>query len=170
MQRCGFFKAACDSEFKESKTATITLDNDVPDGVDMLLVYLYTLELPNLANKQVYPQSGSAARDAYFLGDKYNLPCLRDHGRTTLIHQIRTRLNTWYEKEDAMKERWIRFIGKVWKWTIEDSDQVREAILDALMSTSQAIIEDGRFQALMKENEEFLMAFLRALAKKAIRK
>lgn len=136
----------------------------------MLLVYLYTLELPDLANEHVFPWPVAPARNAYFLGDKYNLPSLRDHGRTTLIHHVRTRLDTWYEKEDANKRRWILFIGKVWEWTITDSDQVREAVLDALMSTSKAIIEDERFQKLMKENEDFHMAFLRALVKRAIRK
>lgn len=136
----------------------------------MLLVCLYTLALPDFENEQIFPNVMGGAENAYLLGDKYDLPRLRNHGRTRPIGYIQTSLNTWHEDEDANKKRWILFIGKVWKWTIADSDQVREAILGALMGTSKAIIEDERFQALMKENAEFFMAFLRALAKRAIRK
>lgn len=133
-------------------------------------MYLYTLELPNFANKQVFPNHLAAAVNAYFLGDKYNLPRLRDHGRSSNIHHIQTSVNTWHKDETLTKGGLILFIGAIWKWTITDSDQVREAVLGALMSTSKAMIEDKRFQKLMKENKKFHMASLRAFVRKATRK
>jgi len=58
---------------QEAETRTITLDNDDADGIDIMFVYLYTLEPPRSL-------SITDAEQCFLLGDKYALPALREAG------------------------------------------------------------------------------------------
>jgi len=112
----------------------------------MVLIYLCTLGLPGLANKQPSPRRHSAVQHAYFLGNRYNLLHLRDHGRPTLKHSIHTNLSARYKKENVPRVSRIQSISRACRWTIAGSDQAREALPDALIGTPKANIEHEQFQ------------------------
>ncbi|KAK5094183.1 hypothetical protein LTR70_004245 [Exophiala xenobiotica] len=48
--RCRFFKAACKDGFQEAESQMINLNDDNPQGVEQMLEYLYTLQVPYLGH------------------------------------------------------------------------------------------------------------------------
>lgn len=125
-----------------------------------MLVYLYTLKVPALGT------DWKNADYAHCLGDKYNLPHLKDAGRFWFLQRFRVSLGTWYKSSESVQTCWIMIIKKVWSYQTDDSPELRSAILDNLMPNSKPILENEKFQTFMMRNKDFLWAFMRALAEK----
>lgn len=155
---------------QEAETQTIKLDDDRPDGVNVMLLYLYTLEVPDLSNKDVSPHEFTGEEQCFVLGDKYNLPILKEHGQSQLLQNVRDNLALWSTCSDQIKLNWINWLSRMWRWEQGGSEKIRGGAIEALMKISVSIIEHEAFQKLLKDNEDFNMAFLRALAKKATSK
>jgi len=155
-------------EYQESETNTIKLDDDAPRSVEMLLLYLYTLAVPDFKDKQFGGQ-WTAAEAAYKTGDRYGVPGLRDAGHSFMLSLINKDLATWHKSTDANQSSWIIRITRVWQWDNESAQDLRVAMIKSLVICSIAIIEDESFRQLLKDKEDFALAFLRAFTKEANR-
>lgn len=121
-----------------------------------MLEYLYTLDLPTLA-------SASAAKVAFVLGDKYNLPKLRHEALVMLFHMVDMVDDTWPQHLDHVDFD-IALIEEIWTWTYADIGKLKKEILKVLCKTASVVIRDEKFQSLLSRNKSFAMDFIRALA------
>lgn len=53
------------------------------------------------------------------------------------------------------------------EWSMEGADEIRGAIIDALVKTSKSIIEDVSFQTVLISNPDVAVPLVKALATKA---
>lgn len=147
-----------DGQESQSTPMVVDLKEDIPDAVEMMLLYLYTLELPDTDTYGV---------KEYVIGDKYALSKLRDHGKCKLLNAIRITLPFFGKVPTTKKTGLIGVIKRTWAWTMTGSDELRQAILDALLKSPMSFVEHDEFFLFQRENEDFQRAFLKALAGKA---
>ena len=138
----------------------VQLKDDKPEGVDMLLLYLYTMQIPSFTEAK-------SAEDAFLIGDKYNVPALRAGGRKQLEELLTTELLEFASVSKPRHLSCIAWIEKVYTWEVEGAKEIKEAILVAVVKVSESIIEQEKLQDLIERNGEFRLTFLRALSKKA---
>lgn len=125
----------------------------------MLLLYLYTLELP--AGRAFKSYEG-----AYVLGDKYGLPKLCKYGKRGILSSITRKLANFAGLLDKIRRHWLAWIRKMWKWTMSGANELKCAVLDALVTSAESVIEHEDFFKLAREDEQFHRAFLKTLAAK----
>lgn len=146
---------------KESKTLTVKLNDDPPEGVDVLLEYLYTLGPPDF--KTPDGKSLTRAEHAFVLGDKYGLPELSMCGRKKLEECIQDDFKYWDQKSEIQKKSMMSLINKIWSCKQVEADVLRSFILQRLSSMSVSMIDDELFTAMLWENKDFGKAFFRHL-------
>lgn len=142
---------------QESQTHVVTLNDDPPEGVDVLLEYLYTLAKPNFGKRA--GQRHIRAEHAFTLGDKYGLPQLRSFGSQMLVQCVNSEFSTWHGKPDRIKQRMLGQIERIWSWQLEGSDFIRDICLWNLsrmpQSEPDSMMRDERFVALVSEQRQF---------------
>lgn len=136
------------------------LKDDNPDGVDILLLYLYTLQVPTFADLV-------SAENALLIGDKYNVPALRDAGRVQFTKLATTAVSRFASIPKPRQVTCIAWIEKVYRWEIECAKAINIAIMAAVVKVSMSIIEHEKFRDFINRDEGFRWAFLRALSEKA---
>ncbi|KAK5942871.1 hypothetical protein PMZ80_005437 [Knufia obscura] len=149
-----------DRSLVEAQKRVITLHDDHPDAVDLMLLYLYTLEVPNLE------RTGDAEK-CMLLGDKYDLPALHDGGRKAIESSIQRNVPRWHALTDLGKRQWVDFFERVWSWQIKNAIGIRTLLFAYLASVADILIEDTLFQDLLWENRGFNLAFVKAVIKEA---
>lgn len=132
--------------------------------MDALLVYLYTLELPDLDADH----SGMTAIAAFRFGDQFGLPALRDVGRDKIVNAISRTHWRHPNASNQEKEDFVDLIDLAWTWAIEGVEDIKNAILRHLVHSADILIEREDFQALLDEHRDFRIALVKILAKKAI--
>lgn len=134
------------------------MNDDPSEGIAIMIEYLYTLELPPLVGL-------TQAKDVYFLGDKYELPKLRDHAASCYSDCLAIICKPHVYSENASKEWMLSIVEDLWMWTIPGTDKLKQVVLDCLCQSASKVIEDEVFQDFFSRNKDFEMAFMRALAK-----
>jgi len=153
------------NNWEEAETRVVHLDEDDADGIDTMLVYIYTFETPNFYDKkQVGSHQFDAAEKCYLLGDKYDLPDFRDSGCQYILESIQDSLPAWKSRPIQTKLNWISFIRRLWSWEIEGSIGLRDALTTQLALIVHDVVKNESFLKLLRENEEFNLAFICALA------
>lgn len=137
------------NEPQEASTLILKLDDDNPEGIDMMLRYLYLLKVSDFSDKAMFSSNYKAAEQALTLGDKYDLPELCSAGTKALIRCVKYNLPRWESRLEGSKARWICCFRKVWTWTQRDADSIREHIVEQIVLGADTVIEDEQFQALM---------------------
>lgn len=91
------------------------LKDDPPEGVDVMLEYLYTLAEPTF-DKPVN-LSYERAEGAFIMGYKYNLHALKAFGRAKMSTSISSLISTWDWQistiSDAIEEEFIARIASL---------------------------------------------------------
>lgn len=174
--RCPFFNAACNGDFKvgiainkkktlltqrpqEAKTQIVNLDEDDPEGVDVLLEYLYTLTEPTV-NKAA-DKKHVRAEQAFIMGDKYGLGQLKTFGREKLYEGIQDDFRYWDKKTAAQKMEMVARLEKIWSWQQLGSAAIRDLCLKKLGTMSDSMLEDDRFMDLVWRQRVFGTAFMK---------
>lgn len=143
----------------------VTLDDDPAEGVDVLLEYLYTFEEPDFDKNA--GQILTRAEHAFTLGDKYSLPQLRLFGLQQLSICIHAEFSNWAGKSDAIKERMLTQICRIWSWEQQGSGVIRELCLDCISNMAQSELQsmtmDGRFAALVFDHGQFSLDLIQHL-------
>ncbi|KAK5077708.1 hypothetical protein LTR70_001984 [Exophiala xenobiotica] len=155
-QRCEFFRVATVGGFKEAELRTITLNDDDAEGVDLMLVYLYTLEVSKLFDI-------TTAEMCFTLGDKYDLQVFRTAGYEHLLSRLDWTI--WSLQDESAKTLFVAFLYQLWTWNMKDSDDLRAAVVQNFSRLGRALIEYEPFQKLLEVNAAFSLALVRALLK-----
>ena len=145
---------------QEAESRTINLDDDTADGVNLLLEFLYTLQIPTWGSGTV---AFATAERAFFLGDKYGVPSLRDAGLSKLKEYVTNVTEAWVKYGAGVNVSWVNRFDGVWSWDQEGSGALRETIISALLPISKTVIELVEFQDLVWKNRDFGLAFMRAI-------
>lgn len=130
----------------------------------MLLLYLYTLEDPGFSD---FPTDFYSAMSAYIIGDKYQVLGLKSHAQVYLEQSIKVFSFRFCEISPPARATWIRMHRILWSSYFPVSDKIRSASLENLIPMSKHIVEHDAFQSLLRDNPEFNLEFVRALAQKA---
>ncbi|KAK5094189.1 hypothetical protein LTR70_004239 [Exophiala xenobiotica] len=156
--RCPFFQAALGGNFKESKTSIVTLDDDDPEGVQLLLEYLYTLDLTYSCAKY--------GEIAYLLGDKYGLLPLRTAGKNQLIRWFGKGTRVLDSLKDEKKAAYLYDLGRLWSWEMEDVTEIKDAVLAGLCISvrSGPLLQHRGFQKFLRRNKDLSLELMMALA------
>lgn len=125
----------------------------------MMLEYLYTLQIPAL-------NTFDHMKMAYTLGDKYDLPKLRDAGLEALCRHLQDRCASWDKQSALQKSATASVIEEVWTWTYQDTNKFKKAILDGLCASSTRVVEDPLFQEMVSRNSDLALEFIKALTKR----
>lgn len=128
------------------------------DGVDLMLIYLYTLEPPRISTI-------ANAEQCYLLGDKYALPSLRTAGFQQIFSCIDRDIYRWNSLSEQQKTQWVDFLDRVWTWTMPDSLAIRLAMVHQLSGVGDLVIEYEPFQELLELHPDFNLALMRAMFK-----
>lgn len=145
-------------------TRVLNLDADEEAAVDMMLVYLYTLEIPVAFS----PQKGTFddAEHAYLMGDKYQLSDLKLAGYNYMMASITTMLKESKLQQDPHAvDDWTVFVKKLWVNDFPDAEHFQDIILDKLVDAAQFFMDNETFQDFIGENVEFNGDFMRALVR-----
>ena len=142
------------------------LNDETVEEVDMLLMYLYTLEEPNFLNKEVLQYDCIAAESALKLGDKYNLPALGTAGQLHLNDFFEHSFRVWPQLGDDCKEMGFECLTHLWELRYIGTENLRETAIKSLVHIAKDVVEHKSFETLCMANPEFAIAFSRALAKK----
>lgn len=164
MRMAAYFSWASADILQEAETRVVSLDGDDEESVDMLLLYLYTLESPIC----FCPRKGYFvhAERAYLIGDKYQLTALKAAGSNYMLASIRKNLRS--PRKEIPKARmagWCGFFERLWKETFPDSDTMRKVLLENLVTISNLFMKEKQFQELLTENRVFAAEFTAALVK-----
>lgn len=146
----------------------IELKEDDPEAIDVLLVYLYTLELPNFHTPQYLHGNGCQTMTNVFLvADKYDIKELRKASKAWLLtNNIGNHLHAIDAWSSAYQRSLIRMVEDIWTWEIHDAKDFQGPVITSLLRTSATIVEKKPFQALLDSNKDFRMAFIRGLAQR----
>lgn len=132
-----------------------------------MLVYLYTLQRPDFTDSSLFPNPSLTATSVFKLADKYNLPDLRVTAKDYFLGLVRSSLSNWHLCDTQQKGLWLAWLPIFYEWSMEGSDEIREAVVEALTKTCKSIVEDTSFQNVFISNPDLAIALLRALATKA---
>lgn len=147
----------------------VELADDDPGAIDILLVYLYTLDTPEFS-KPVRSGAIQRAEKAYVIGDKYQVLPLKRMGQRFMIELTRKFLWQWCDYEPLGRSGWVRSIRKVWSEEFPPANEIKAVYLEEMVGIAKHMVEEPAFQTLLRENLEFNLEFVRALAQKASRK
>lgn len=147
--------------YQEAQNGIIMLDDDPPDGVQVLLEYLYTLEEPLISTL-------GEAEHAYLLGDKYGLPILRDAGKKSLIGMWGLTAAVFEWLPDYIKMDYLESIQELWSWTLDDVKEIQDVALAGLCSSARsgALLHHQGFRNLLWQNKGFCIELMTALAQR----
>lgn len=135
--------------------------------MDVVLLYLYTLQRPDFSNTKLFPTPSLTATAVFKLADKYNIPDLRIAAKEYFLNLVKTSLCHWYQCNAQNQGLWIAWLPIFFEWSMEGADEIRGAIIDALVKTSKSIIEDVSFQTVLISNPDVAVPLVKALATKA---
>lgn len=147
---------------QESESKIVEFVEETVAEVDMLLLYLYTLAIPDFTAAQ---DTYQVAESALKLGDKYNLSLLREEGRQSVISQHARCVFDWPVQQESLKETFITRLGVVWKAQHSEAEIVRQQILTTYVSIAESVLEFKPFQNLCAAEPELALAFMRAQVK-----
>jgi hypothetical protein len=131
---------------QESETGEIKLDYERPESVEMLLLYLYTLEAPDF---EKHRGPFLVAFDAIVLGDQYLVDGLVDAGQ---------RFFTRVFGSESVMSKW----DKVAKFK-----PIRAVAVATIAKMKDKVMDREDFQALVREKPEFAFDLIKQLQNKA---
>lgn len=102
---------------------------------------------------------------AFTLGDKYNLPKLRDRGALRLISFHHLFAKEWTDLDDILKISRFVHLEEVWAWTYPETEKFKNAILESFCGSANAAIEDTKFEHFLLRNTDFALDLIKRLAK-----
>ncbi|KAK5942870.1 hypothetical protein PMZ80_005436 [Knufia obscura] len=132
--------------------------DDDPEAIDMFLLYLYTAELPKM-NEVCLRDRLQRAHSAFKLGDKYNVPPLRNLGYAWVylcIHRVMA-------VQAPPAAELFDWINGIWGWEIQGASLAKETILNGLVGNFDTIVGLDGFETLVRVNSDFVVDLLRAL-------
>lgn len=132
-----------------------------------MLLYLYTFEKPNFNDGAAFTQPFRTAKAVYELADKYSIPHLRDAAKDFMLDRIRSWFGAWSKNSDLSKTTLICWIPVLYEWTLEGTEEIRNVLIETLVGSSKCIVEDIRFQELLRKNGDLMVALVRAMATKS---
>ena len=147
------------------------MKDDDPEAIENLLIYLYTLELPNI--KKVKDE-GARIKIFYHLilvADKYGADALRKEAEEYVVRQIKKCLPAFRHWKDKRKAAWMDWVRQC--FTANDDvkalGRVREAMVKELAAFGECLIqrEDGKL--LMDTNEDFRHGLIMAMSKRMVK-
>lgn len=131
-----------------------------------MLLYLYTLQLPDFDDINIHPQRLQHATRVHRVTDKYCVEPLRLAAKEYMLRRINNELPKCRSSSPIFQSAWIHHVKNFWLWEGSDGEELSTAVINALVKTT-TIIENAGFQVLMSHYPEFNLAFVRALAMKA---
>ena len=132
-----------------------------------MLLYIYTLQKPDFSDEALFPTPSLTATSVFKLADKYNLPDLRTAAKEYFLGLIKSSLSQWYSLNVQNKSLWVAWMPVFWDWSMDGSDEIREAIIDAIVKTARSMVDDTSFKRVLSDNPDIGMALIKALATKA---
>lgn len=142
------------------------LNDETDEEVDMLLLYLYTLDTPKFTDKNLFNCPFRGACSALKLGDKYGLPDLSKAGEDFLVGGFSSLTKSWHILSADSKSAWIEILGIIWAMEGDNTEIVGDASIKSLVEIGKDITEHEGFQDLCVGNSDFALAFLLAQAEK----
>lgn len=130
----------------------------------MLLLYLYTLDLPNFDDKTVYKSRYEAAESALKIGDKYNLPDLGKAGCADVQKYLESVIKDWSQRTPEWRKWAVGRLERIWKLQHAGVDTIRESVMKRLITIATQLIEYEPFQELCAKDRGFALDFMRAQA------
>ena len=145
---------------QESEHQEITLEEDEPSAVKTMLRYLYSSGARDISIRNFNPASA-----IFVIADKYGLEDLKQRAKTIMLHGAEHPFSSIVEDVDVTS--WAHSIGKVWSWTIEGSDDIRQAILKGFFNVPvKRYIENSAMNDLLSSHETFRTKLIVTLAGK----
>lgn len=136
------------------------MDDDDPDEIEMLLLFLYTLEKPSLKGRAT-----EKLLKGFVLADKYDVPelknCIKDH----LIKRIKYRLPRLPTVGPVMRRLCALWLVEIWSWPQPGADDIRNAALGLLPATVGSIVEDVEAKRNLMRSPELMADLISAMAK-----
>lgn len=150
---------------QEAETKVVDLDEDDKESVDMLLLYIYTLENPFSFN----PLKGKfvEAERAYLIGDKYQMLGLRRAAKVFMVQltEIVLKRPGLSSTSTDIRARLCSFLERLWTGKFLIRKTSKKWFLENLVQVSSLFMEEDRFVNFLK-NEAFNSNFVAALVKK----
>jgi len=115
----------------------IETNDDPPEGIDMYLLYLYTLQPPRLL-------TNITTLYALILGDKYNAPALGDVGKSYAIGKVADNLLST-TRNGIHIETWIHNIECYWSLKMPMADDIKAALLESIAMIADYLIVSAAF-------------------------
>ncbi|VUC32711.1 unnamed protein product [Clonostachys rosea] len=156
--RSSFFEAACRNNFKEAKTGEISLPDDDPVAVKMMIRYFYHLDYspPGIktASHQTPVQLSQASRpqasatpthlvlhaQVYALGEKYGIPGLKALAATKFKNEVDQH---WHSQD------FLLALKEVYSSTVDHDRSLRDIVVQAVSAHLQ-LLETKDFQDAIK--------------------
>lgn len=129
-----------------------------------MLLYLYTLQLPNFDDLNLHPQRLSHAAKVHRIADKYCIEALRLAAKDYMLRRINNELPKCHSSSQVYQGAWVYHVKQFWLWEGSDGEELAGAVIRALVKTSVSIIENAEFQVLLSHYPDLNLTFVRALA------
>lgn len=131
--------------------------------MELMLLYLYTMELPLLTTTQFIPIIGT-----YYLAvtaDKYGILALRDHATARLVHFIKGRLGVGIlDPKNAFQ--WIRSMRGIWCCELNCFETLKTVVMEELAPVAGNLTANEHLQKLPEDRQDFTHALIKAMGKK----
>jgi hypothetical protein len=150
---------------QESETGEIKLDYERPESVEMLLLYLYTLEAPDF---EKHRGPFLVAFDAIVLGDQYLVDGLVDAGQRffTRVFGSESVMSKW-DKVAKFKPHSIFCIRTFYENEQAAFKVIRAVAVATIAKMKDKVMDREDFQALVREKPEFAFDLIKQLQNKA---
>ena len=129
-------------------------------GIDLMLDYLYTCELPKFSMHD--NDAWDRASGAFRVGDKYGPPVIAQAGLQALKDLLRAA--NWTKEFEDDPEKAQKDVRSFWSFTKhhvreERAQELRQALVDAFRTQSWGLKTNDAFLELIEGDEELRMMF-----------
>lgn len=128
----------------------------------MLLLHLYTLDVPDFTDKTLHKFPYVAAESALKLGDKYNLPDLSKAGEQYVRRHLDRNIRDWQHHSSGFKATVVRRLERIWAMNYNEGNKLRKSATKELVAAMGHIIEFEPFQQLCAAQPNLSLSLLRA--------
>ena len=149
------------SRIQESEKLVILLDDDEPEAVEAMLLFLYTFENPGLEN-----MNDSRLCDIVDVAEKYGIHKLKSLVYNHLLQRVQSKLPELETMSPELKRGWASALADLWTEKVRDGDGIKKAAIEVLPQVVDALLQDAEAKKLLLGNMDLAADLLSAMAKR----
>jgi len=153
---------------QEPKIQEVKLDDDHPEAVEMLLLHLYTLQLPEaIKTAPLVHVQLNELQMLFVIADKYAAFEMKERAKRLMIPAVSQGIaglkGQTQETLAIWIPEWINWFDEVWMLPQTGADDIRHAAMVEIVKVADYLIEREDMKRLLSKNSAFAFDFVKAM-------